>query len=196
MRVLADGAADGDAIGGATLNESAALVAGARDMLLAAACSLRELRPVYDRVATLEAAELLDGFQLDPTDQDDYAVTLLTRPLEPGGREPEDSGENRRERVGRRLTARLAQALEAARDAAERSADGESGIFERTVTQGVNANLCEALAALLEPFTAVETAIRWAYTQPTDSPTATTRFTRADGTVLRVAGIMLRSQAR
>ena len=45
--------------GSVTLNDGAALVAGTRDMLLSAACSLRDQRPVYRAGENQKAAALL-----------------------------------------------------------------------------------------------------------------------------------------
>ncbi len=55
--------------GSVTLNAGVDLLGGARDMLLSAACSLREPRPVYRAGANREAVELLNHLGLGQTEQ-------------------------------------------------------------------------------------------------------------------------------
>ena len=55
--------------GSVTLNDGVDLIGGARDLLLSAACSLREPQPVYRAGANREAADLLRQMRLGQTDQ-------------------------------------------------------------------------------------------------------------------------------
>ncbi len=79
IRVRAAGSGDGS-LG---LNDGANVVAGARDMVLSAACSLHDPRPVYRAGANREATELLRLMRLGQTDQGSFVVTVLTPVMPP-----------------------------------------------------------------------------------------------------------------
>ena len=79
IRVRAAGSDDGSVM----LNDGVDLIRGARDLLLSAACSLREPRPVYRAGANREAADLLKQVRLGQTDQGSFVVTLLSPVVPP-----------------------------------------------------------------------------------------------------------------
>ena len=183
--------------GSVSVDGGVSLVQGARDLLLAAACSLRS-RPqrLYRAGANREAAALVSGIRLGQTEQGSFVVTLLTPPIV--GRQtqpslfPEDEmGDDCDER---QLTRRLAEAVAAARQAAGEAVSGGGGAFEETVDQGVSANLCEALAALIEPFPTLDVGVRWAWTRPLNAPRQTVRFSKADAPILREAARSFRAR--
>ena len=181
--------------GSVTLEDGVNLVDGARDLLLSAACSLREAQPVYRAGANREAAELLKQMRLGQTDQGSFVVTLLTPVVPPPmpGLFP-DPGD-RHAPIERRMTSRLVEALSAAREAAERAAGGDDGAFEGTVASGVSANLCEALVRIIDPFPTLDVGVSWARTRPVATPGTVVRFGRADAALLREAARSLRERA-
>ncbi len=183
--------------GSVSVDGGVSLVQGARDLLLAAACSLRS-RPqrLYRAGANREAAALVSGIRLGQTEQGSFVVTLLTPPIV--GRQtqpslfPEDEmGDDCDER---QLTRRLAEAVAAARQAAEEAVSGGGGAFEDAVDRGVSANLCEALAALVEPFPTLDVGVHWALTRPLNAPRQTVRFSKADAPILRAAARSFRAR--
>ena len=189
-------AAEGE-VGSISVDAGVDLVRGARDLVLAAACSLRG-RPqrLYWAAANQEAVALLGRVRLGQTEQGSFVVTLLTLPIAPQTRPPslfpkdkpdDDSDE-------RRMTRRLAEALAAARQAAENAVSGHRDAFDETVGNGVSANLCEALAALIEPFPTLDIGVHWALTHPVNSPRRTVRFANADAPVLREAASSFRAR--
>ncbi len=133
--------------GSVTLSGGADLIGGARDMLLSAACSLRDPRPVYRAGANREAADLLKRVRLGQTDQGSFVVTLLMPALLPPMPALFPDPDDRNAPIERRMTRRLVEALGAIREAVERTAAGEEGAFRGSVASGVSANLCEALGA-------------------------------------------------
>ena len=181
--------------GSVTLNDGVDLIGGARDLLLSAACSLREPQPVYRAGANREAADLLRRMRLGQTDQGSFVVTLLTpivpRPIPALFPDPDD----RNAPIGRRMTRRLVEAVTAARQATERAAAGDDGAFEETVASGVSANLCEALVRIIEPFPTLDVSVSWARTRPVAIPGTVVRFGRADAALLREAARSLRDRA-
>ena len=191
IRVRAAGSDDGSV----TLNDGVDLIRGAHDLLLSAACSLREPRPVYRAGANREAADLLKQVRLGQTDQGSFVVTLLSPvvplPMPTLFPDPDD----RAAPIERRMTKRLIEALTAARQAAERTVAGDGGAFGEAVAHGVSANLCEALVRLIEPFSTLDLRISWARTRPVTVPGDVVRFGRADAVLLRAAAHSFRDRA-
>lgn len=190
LRVRADAGEDGSV----SLNDGVNLVEGARDMVRAAACSVRDPRPVYRAGANREAAEYLERVRLGQTEQGSFAVTLLTPVVPPPTQRPQpplepalDAGP-----FERRVTDRLAEALEAARQATERTNAGVTGAFSEAVASGVNANLCEALVQMIGPFPTLDIGLVWARTRP--RPRLSVPFTKSGAPLLREAARAFRDR--
>ena len=181
--------------GSVTLNDGVDLIGGARDMLLSAACSLREPQPVYRAGANREAADLLKQVRLGQTDQGSFVVTLLTPVVPPPMPALFPDPDDLNAPIERRMTRRLVEALTAARQATERTAAGDESAFGDAVANGVSANLCEALVRLIEPFPTVDFGVSWARTRPVTVPGTVVRFGRADAALLREAARSLRDRA-
>ena len=187
-------AAEGDD-GSVTLNDGVDLIGGTRDLVLSAACSLREPQPVYRAGANREAADLLKQMRLGQTDQGSFVVTLLTPVVPPPMPALFPDPDDRNAPIERRMTRRLVEAVTAARQATERAAAGDDGAFEETVGSGVSANLCEALVRIIEPFPTLDVGVSWARTRPVAIPGTVVRFGRADAALLREAARSLRERA-
>ena len=181
--------------GSVTLNEGADLIGGARDMLLSVACSLRDSRPVYRAGANREAADLLKRMRLGQTDQGSFVVTLLTPVVPPPMPTLLTDPDDLNAPIERRMTRHLVEALSAARVMVERTAAGDEGPFSELATNGVSANLCEALVRVIEPFPTLDVGVSWAQTRPMSAPEALVRFGRADAALLREAARSLRERA-
>ena len=180
--------------GSVTLNAGVSLIDGAREMLLSAACSLREPQPVYRAGANREASELLNRVRLGQTDHGSFVVTLLT-PVVPPPMPALFPDADWTAPIERRMTTRLVKALTAVRQATERTAAGDNEAFEDAVAEGVSANLCEALVRLVEPFPTLDVGVSWAQTRPLTIPSNVVRFGRADAALLREAARSLRDRA-
>ena len=180
--------------GSVALNDGVDLIGGARDMLLSAACSLRELQPVYRAGANREAADLVKQVRLGQTEQGSFVVTLLTPVVPPPIPALFPDPDDLNAPIERRMTRRLAEALTAARQATERTAAGDESAFGDAVASGVSANLCEALVRLIEPFPTLDCSVSWARTRPVTVPGTVVRFGRADAALLREAARSLRDR--
>ena len=180
--------------GSVTLNHAVDLVSDARDLVLAAACSLRESRPSYRPGASREAAELLEGIRLGQTEHGSFVVTLLTPVMSPPPSPLSEDHDNSDAPVERRLTRRLSEALAATRDATERATAGNEAAFAESVGKGVSANLCDALVKLIGPFPALEISVAWALTRPVGPPRREFRFANADAAVLGEAACRFRNR--
>ena len=178
--------------GAVAVNAGIDLMCGARDMILAAACSLRKSLPIYRPGANEAAADYVRRMRLGQTEQGSFVVTLLSsvvsppiqQPIEPGW-PPEDLGE-------RQMTGRLVAALWAARQATEEVVGGDADAFREAVKHGVSANLCEALVKLIEPFPTLDVSITWARTRPMPTPRDVISFAEADAPILAAAALSFR----
>lgn len=190
--------------GSVALDTGVRIVAQARDMLFAAACVARSPQAVFRAEDNREASDYLRRVKLGQTEQGSYVVTLLSPVpplLEAVGGDP-GSGAARcktwasleDEPLERVVTRRLMDGLQAARDAADRTRAGDTSAFEGAVTAGVSANLCEAVAGLLDQSAGVDIGITWARMRPTPEVQRTVSFSEKDAGVLREAARTLRQR--
>ena len=180
--------------GSLSLNRGVELIAGVRDLVLAAACSLREPQPLYRLGANREANDLLDRICLGQTEQGSFVVTLLTPPVSPPLRAVFEEDMDFDAPIERRMTRRLIEALAETREATERASAGDEGAFAESVDKGVSANLCESLARLVDPFPALDISVAWARTRPISPPQEVLRFARADAAILSEAARRFRDR--
>ena len=182
--------------GAVAVNDGLDLLRGARDLLLAAACSLRHPRPLYRADSNREAAKHVQRIRLGQTEQSSFTVTLVTpvvaSPMQSsfaGSWRPEDDP------IERRMTRRLTDALGTARTAIEQTVGGADDAFFDAFGQGVSANLCEALVTLIEPFPTLAVSVTWARTLPRQKARETIRFGRTDAPpILREAARSFRNR--
>ena len=186
------------------LNAGVDLVRGAHDLVLSAACSITKPgQTVYRAGANQEAKDLVEKMRLGQTHQGSYVITVLTPVVPPpvGPQQQElfdDRGEDDRSApIQRKMTRRLVEALQAARESTERVAAGDSNAFARVVEKGVSANLCDALALLIGPSPAVDIRASWALTRPVPlpEPEEVVRFGKTDVPILQEAARSFRERA-
>ncbi|MYB77562.1 MAG: hypothetical protein F4X83_10820, partial [Chloroflexi bacterium] len=182
--------------GSVTVNEGMNLVRGAHDMLLAAACSLHNPRPIYRAGANKEATEYMSRVRLGQTEQGSFIVTLLSPVVPPPTQPPlfrdpdlDDAP------LERRVTRRLAEALIATRKATEKTVGGDTDAFADAVDHGASANLCEALAQLVEPFPSLDVSLIWSRTLPQKTAQEAVRFNQDDAPILSEAARSYRNRA-
>ena len=181
-------ASNGDTDGTIELVQGVALVNGSRDMLLAAACSLPDSRPVYRIGANKEAADFMRRARLGQTETGSFVLTILS-PVVPPQVQPPLLTEMQfdDDPVERKITRRLAQALSATRWATSRTVSGDTGAFSDAVSEGTSANFCEALVQVIEPFPSVDVSTTWSRTRPLRSPRDVVQFSGDDALILREA---------
>ena len=181
--------------GSLRLDDGVDLVLGVRELVLAAACSLQDPRPVYRAGANQNAAELVQQMRLGQSEQGSYAISVLTPVLSPPLPELFEDPEDSNAPVARQTTKRLAEAVAAARRAAEKAGFSQGADFRETVANGVSANLCESLARLVKPFSALDIGVYWARTRPMKQPSTVIRFGQSDAALLKEASQALRGRA-
>ena len=189
VRVRAGGSDDGSL----TVNDGVDLIDGARDMLLAVACSLREPQALYRAGANKEATDLLSRVRLGQTEQGSFVVALVISIPPPiptlfGDSEEFDAP------IERRMTKRLIEALDAARSATESTVARDGEAFSRVVDKGVSANLCEALYRMISPFPTLDVDMTWARTRPMKSAGKIVEFSNPDAPILREAARSFRER--
>ena len=188
-------ASNGDNDGTISLEQGADLVTGSRDMVFAAAASLREQKPVYTRSENREAREYLARLRLGQTERGSFVITILSPVISSYAQEnlmldsdtPDDP-------LQRRVTLRLAQALSAARNATSKAIGGDTAAFFEAVSEGTSANLCEALVRMMGPFNSLEVSTTWALTHPMVEPRHVARFFKNDARILRRAARSFRDR--
>jgi hypothetical protein len=191
VRSLAD-----DDDGSVLIDTGVKLVTEAREMLLAAACAAHTPQPLFRAGANKEAADYMRRVRLGQTEHGSFVVTLLA-PVPPLLQPPLDPtwpGLDE-EPYERQVTRRLVEALDASRNAAELATSGEgAAAFERAVVAGVSANLCEAIASLIEQSSGIEIGVTWAKTRPTPEIRRKVRFSPKDAEILKEAGRTFRAR--
>ena len=194
VRVRAIGS-EGD--GTIPLDTGVELVSRAREMLLAAACATRHPQPVFRAGANREASDYMKRVRLGQTEHGSFVVTLMTPAVAPPFQPSLDMWDNfDDEPMERQVTRRLVEALEASRDAVERthSEDGMSSAFESAVSKGVSANMCEAVANLIHQSSRLEVSVSWAKTRPAPEARRSITFSESDATILKEAARAFRAR--
>lgn len=184
-------AAGEDDDGSVPLDAGVKIVSQARDMLLAAACAVRTPQPLYRAGANREANEYMRRVKLGQTEQGSFVVTLLAPVpplLQPVQLALDQSwAKFEDEPMERMVTRRLVEALEASRNAAEMALSGEANAFEKAIAFGVSANLCEAVAGLIEQSDGLDISVTWARTRPTPEAHRKVVFSQNDAEILKEA---------
>ncbi len=193
VRVRAAGADDDGAV---PIDAGVEIVSQARQLLLAAACAARSPQALYRAGANREASDYMRRVKLGQTEQGSFVVTLLAPvpPLLQPQLDPAWDGFDD-EPFERQVTRRLVGALQASRHAVELTASGEgAGAFETAIGAGVSANLCEAVAGLIEPSGDLDISVTWARTRPTPDVQSRIAFSAGDAEILREAARTFRAR--
>ena len=172
---------------GLPFESSHAMLAYTRGMLVAAANSLDDDRPVYRPAASGQVANYLQRVRLGNTERGSFALVLVSPAVAPRLQTllPDDADEA--EPKERQVAQRLAQSLSATRSASERAVGGDTMAFAQVVASGVSANLCEAVAGLVEDVAAFDVSFSWAMTRPTTRQRGPVAFASGDVPLLREA---------
>ncbi len=191
IRVGADEGGDGVA----SANDRIELARGARDMVLAAACSLQDPRSVYRTAADKESRNFVRKLRMGQTEQESFVVILLTSVLSPPIQQSFiQHSEHNEDPIERKMTRRLVSALRAARHATDGIVGGKVGAFLLAVDDGVSANLCEALVRLIERFETLDVSLTWAGTRPMNTAREVVHFAKSDVPILCEAARLFRDR--
>lgn len=179
--------------GSVAVDHGLALMNGARDMLLAAACSLVRPRAFYRPKANKFANRYLDRVRLGQTEQGSFVVTLLSPAVPLRTQQTLDMTFDD-DPLERRVTKRLAQALTAVRETTKNTGSRDTTAVSESVGRGVSVNLCKALGQLIEPFPKLDIGVVWARTRPMKKVQEVFHFTSADAPILNETTRALRGR--
>ena len=190
-------APDADDDGSIKIESGVELVLHAKDLLMAAACAAKDPRASYRAGKNKDASDYMGRVRLGQTEQGSFVVTLLA-PVPPSldlpGTQERFWPELVDEPFDRRVTRMLADSLEAAKGAAEGAVRNEGlSAFTKVVAKGVNANLCEALAALIDSGEGLQVAVTWARTRPAPEARRSIEFSKAEAGLFKEAASQFRS---
>jgi hypothetical protein len=164
-------------------------------MLASAACAAFEPRSAYHLAKVQKAEDYMRRVRLGQTEQGSFVITLLA-PIPPILATPSQIDmwpHLEEEPFERRVTRVLIQSLHSAREAIVESNRGDGlKAFVNAVSKGVSANLCEALASIIDRSDGADVSVTWARTRPTPVSRDRIVFGRADGEILTEAARQFR----
>jgi len=122
----------------------------ARDLILAAACASRRTAAVYPRRKPGESMAVLDHARFGLAEVGSFVLNIESEVAPARQQELIDNTIDSSAPAERKATLQLARALQAAQTATrEAIARGEIDSFRGSVSEGVSANLCEAIADMI-----------------------------------------------
>ena len=188
---------DPDAGGSVPISGGVSLFQECRNLLLAAACSASRPQRAYRAGRNQEASDYMTTVRFGQTEMGSFIASLLS-PVPPNlvgqanlstGLPPEP--------FARRVTRKLVSGLESVKDAVALADRGEGiSAFEQNVPQGVSANLCDALANILdvENRQSVDISVSWSLVREPRDRRAQIVFKETDASVLQEASRILRDR--
>ena len=192
IRVRLPEAADDHSV---SLQAGVVLVDETRRMLAAAASSVSRPRCLHRGRPNQQEAAYAESLRLGQTEPGSFVLNVLA-PVAPslanGAQEELLPGEP----FARLATHKLVSGLQGLQEAAALvNRGGDIGAFMERVANGVSANLCQAVARLIEVGGGMDASVRWALTrQSPDDGRPTASFHVRDAPVLTEAARLLTAQ--
>ncbi len=177
------------------VDKGAAFFAQGRDLMLAAACATLDKRAAFPNRKPTQALDYVRTLKYGPSEEGSYIATIESSV--PPALQLTLDGVDTQPPFSRQVMLTLAHGLKATQVAvAEASAKNEVEPFERAVAYGLSANLCEALAGLVEGFESgsVEIGIGWASVRPSPLGPVRFAFSHEQAGLLREAAKILRTR--
>ena len=168
-----------------------------RNLLLAAACSVSRPQRAYRAGRIQEASDYMDTVRFGQTEIGSFVISLLS-PVPPNlmGQADMSTGMPP-EPFARRVTRKLVSGLRSAKSAVSLADHGgDISAFEQNVSQGVSANLCDAIANLLdvENRQSVDVSVSWSLVREPPEGRAQIAFNSSDISVLKEAARILKDR--
>jgi len=166
------------------LDEAVTFVSRSRDMMLAAACAALAKRPVYAKRKPQQAMDYLSHVRMGQTERGSYVLTILS-PVVPELQPAEgiQSHVELEEPYERQVTRTLIESLNALNEAAREAVVlGNMMPFQKAISWGVSANLCDAVVGLSAASAGEGLEIRasWSRTRPLDAKSPIRVFLSSD----------------
>ena len=165
VRLVGQDLADGSL----SIDENVKIAQQTRDMMLAAACAAIRPQAVWPARCPAQAVDYLKGVRIGQSERGSYVLTIQSRvtPL----LRPAQGVLDLEEPFPRQVVERLAHGLGAMLRATELSAvTADAQAFSDAITEGVSANLCDAVVGLAgnhaERSRRVDIAFSWSRSRP------------------------------
>lgn len=150
------------------LDDGVIMFTQAKESVLAAACATIQPRAYYHARKPQQANEYMDRVRLGQTEHGSYVLTILS-PVAPQLAAHSDTDLFPEDPFERKVVMTLSRSINLVVDAAQR-ANIEQNFepFQEAVSQGVSANLCEAIAGLfkIDEARAFDVSVAWAQNRP------------------------------
>ena len=167
------------------------LLVGTHEIMIAIACSLLHDSGVFTSATKRRAGNWLKGMKLDQTEYGSYVVKLLV-PVDQPTLIGSTGADKDRRPLGRRITERLASALESTRSVIN-NPDAQR-IFN-SIEHGVSADFCDSLAKVVEPYESVEARLDWSASYGLPKPSMSLEFEKRESATLKVTSKRIREAA-
>ena len=196
IRVRLPEAADDHSV---SLAVGAVLVDETRQMLAAAASSASRPRCLHRGRPNQKEAVFAESLRLGQTEPGSFVLNVLA-PVAPSLTHGAQQGLIPSEPFARRATRKLVSGLQGLQEAAALvNRGGDVSAFMERVNDGVSANLCQAVARLIEVGDGMDASVCWALTRQgpdsgNDDGERTARFRAHDAPTLREAARLLMTQ--
>jgi hypothetical protein len=161
---------DGDS-GSLPLEQGVQFVERSRDMVLAAACAALDKRAFFAKRKAQQAMDYLSHVRMGQTEHGSFVLTILS-PVAPELRSAQEAMSfitEVSEPYERTVTRTLMQSLTSLDDAARTAViNGDMAPFQAAISQGVSANLCDAIVGLSEVTNGrgLDIQVSWARSRP------------------------------
>jgi hypothetical protein len=183
-------APDADDDGSIRIDNGVEIVQRSRDMLASGACAAIETRRAYRLGKMQVAQDYMRRVRLGQTEHGSFVVALLA-PIPPAlslTAQIPFWPEFELEPYERQVTRVLSRSLHSAQAAIVASNRGDgANAFNEAISSGVSANLCEAIASIIDQTNSVEISVTWAKTRPAPIAREQVVFSETDGEILREA---------
>ena len=183
--------------GSVSVSSGVAAFQESRNLLLAAACSASRPQRVFRAGSHQEASEYMNSVRFGQTEMGSFVVNLLS-PVPPRlvGQSNLETGVPA-EPFPRRAVHKLVSGLRSVSEAvASVNAGGDIDAFEQGVSEGVSANLCDAVANLLDCAyrKSVDISVSWSLIREPSEGRAQVDFLASDSLILKEASRILKDR--
>jgi hypothetical protein len=152
------------------LDQAVSFIERSRELMLAAACAAIEKRALYSKRKPKQAADYLGRARLGQTEQGSYVFTIISPlPQELDATQRSLFPEDTTIPYERKVTQTLVSALGALEGAARKAMKHKNLVpFSEAVESGVSANLCDAVAGLVEASAGepIDIGVSWSRNRP------------------------------
>ena len=178
-----------------TIQQGIDIVQGAKDLLLAAACShFGPHKAVFRSGVNRDAVEFLRTVKLNSPAEGSFLVSLVSEAIAPDQNGNGREGSNH-EPTSRLVFRKLSQALAKSNELTECINRQEEFKVNDFISHGVTANFCEAIESILKVCEKLEIQVAWARNRPVKPQTVRYQFDESEVTLFSEAAKLLRRKS-